>query len=79
MDATNVAVIEKAIAHWDALAIEQDRHIAEGITLCPQASKSKADLYRRTAEALRIELRTGQPHCACCLKPMSTRQFWRPA
>jgi hypothetical protein len=62
-------MLTESIAHWTALAEAQDRSIAEGFAACPQAAKHKADLYRRTAQALQYEQDTGVPVCVCCLKP----------
>lgn len=64
-------IIEEAAAHWDALAANEERYVREGATLCPQAATARAALYRKTAQSLRLELQTGTPHCACCLKPLS--------
>lgn len=57
--------------HWDRLAAEalaaaewDDLHVGSGA-----ASRAKAETYKRTAESLRMEHRTGVPHCSCCLKP----------
>jgi hypothetical protein len=36
-----------------------------------QVKHRKAKLYRRTAEALRLEETTGEGHCVCHLKPFS--------
>lgn len=61
-------MLESSIQHWLALADEQDRAVAEGIACCPQASRARADTFRRTARALQLEQETGKPHCVCCLK-----------
>ncbi len=64
--------IAEGIAHWEALAAAElrmaewnDTHIGSG---APQ--RNKAATYQRAAEALRIQERTGQPHCVCCLEPL---------
>ncbi len=36
----------------------------------------KAEVYRNTARALRLELETGEPHCACHLKTEAERKYW---
>lgn len=46
---------------WEALAEGED--VKDG-----QAARHRAATYRRTAQALRLEAKTGLPHCACCLK-----------
>lgn len=53
---------------WEALAEEQD--MIDG-----EPAKARARTYRRTAEAMRMEAKTGTPHCACCLSPTKTRNF----
>lgn len=65
------SLVEHA-AHWDALAEEADR-----IGDCEKSrgrydgvQRNKAETYRRTAEALRIEDRTGVSVCVCCHKPL---------
>lgn len=48
--------LEAAARHWDDLASRAD-------------NPYRAETYRRTAEALRIQIRTGQAVCVCCHKP----------
>lgn len=57
----------EAAAHWDALAREQDEF--KDVT-----SAAKAEVYRRTAESLRMEEKDGIARCVCHLKP-----FGKPA
>ncbi len=63
-----MASLEASAAHWDALAEQQDRMAAAGL-VHPTPAGHRAETYRRTAEALRIEGRTGIPVCVCCHKP----------
>lgn len=65
-----VPEINEAIAGWEKLAREQDDAAAyeEGRGAFAGVHKNRAELYRRTAESLRLELATGDWHCACCLK-----------
>lgn len=61
---------ELSAQHWEKLANEEadrrtwDKHCVQS------ASQAREALYRRTAEAIRLRIKTGKPHCACCLKPM---------
>lgn len=55
----------EAAGHWDALAAEQPGD---------DCGRERAKLYRRTAEALRIQSKTGVAVCACCLKPYGQRE-----
>lgn len=69
------AQIKEALAsaeHWDALTEEalrmaewNDAHVGSG---APQ--RHKAETYRRAAQASRLEVSTGKPHCSCCLRPL---------
>jgi hypothetical protein len=56
---------------WEGLAAKEDRAVAEGYAICPEASKYRAETYRRVVESFRLEERTGEPHCSCCLRPVS--------
>ena len=55
-------LIPESIAHWAKLADEQ---------LDTPPGRARRETYRRTAEALRIEQRTGVAVCTCCHKPFS--------
>lgn len=61
----------QGIAHWEALAAEADERAAyeESRGSSGAAHRSKAETYRRAAEANRLEATTGQHHCVCCLSP----------
>ncbi len=66
--------------HWESLAEEEDRkaawddvHVGSGA-----ASRNKAAVYRRAADAARLQETTGEPHCVCCLKPLGcSLDYWR--
>ncbi|KDR25996.1 hypothetical protein [Caballeronia zhejiangensis] len=60
---------QSAIAQWNALADEQDRAAALGITHASVA-KYNASLYRRTARSIQHEIDTGTAVCVCCFKPI---------
>jgi len=70
--------LEQHAADWDALAADQERFAVNGVALIPEVAKNKAAIYRRTAEALRIEARTGVAVCACCHKTADQRRNTRP-
>ena len=61
--------LKSAIAHWNSLADAEVRGRNMGICVSPGASMARERIYRRTAESLRIELRTGVAVCSCCHKP----------
>ncbi len=64
------AELEASAGHWDALAAEQEKIAAENNPrTCVEACHSRAEMYKRTARALRMQIETGVAHCACCLKP----------
>lgn len=71
----NEKTLEEHAADWDALAAEQERFAVNGVALIPEVAKNKAALYRRTAEALRIEAKTGVAVCACCHKTAAQRRI----
>lgn len=64
-----MASLEGHASEWEALAVEQERHAELGLVL-PKIAADRAEVYRRTAEALRIEERTGVAVCVCCHKPL---------
>ncbi len=51
--------LETHAKEWEDLA-DQQENTAPG--------QARAATYRRAAESLRMEARTGMPHCGCCLK-----------
>jgi hypothetical protein len=60
--------------HWEHLATEAEDQARwdrdHGIDLSLPGSSAGdhcARMYRRTAEALRLEAKTGRPHCSACL------------
>lgn len=60
--------LESAAEHWNELAAATDAAVAAGIA-DPLAGGYRADTYRRTARAMRIEIETGVAVCVCCFKP----------
>lgn len=63
--------LEQSAKHWSDLADTQDKQ-AEDLEAAGQYSgrhRHRARLYRRTAEAVRLRMKTGIAHCACCLLP----------
>jgi len=68
---SRMAEINTAIEHWEKLATAEDETAAyhEGRCEYGGVARNRAGMFRRTAEALRLELKTGKAHCACCLKP----------
>jgi len=69
-NAARLAVVDELERHakeWERLAAEQDEIQGE-------PAMHRANTYRRTAQAFRLEISTGVPHCSCCLKPTSTHK-----
>ena len=59
-------------AHWAQLAVEQDQQadweISQGYPYGNiETYRHRANTYRRTAEVLMLEAKTGRPHCSLCL------------
>ncbi|WP_186122292.1 hypothetical protein [Burkholderia gladioli] len=59
---------QRAVQQWRALADEQDRAAELGLTH-PNVARANADLYRRTARSIEVEIETGTAVCVCCFKP----------
>lgn len=55
----------EAAAHWESLALDQERYATDGLVL-PAIAQSRATMYRQVAKALRLEAETGKPHCSIC-------------
>ena len=60
--------------HWERLANEDEERArwnrARGIDLSSPGSSAgdcRAREFRRVAEALRLEAKTGRPHCSSCM------------
>ena len=71
---TSKEQLTASIEHWCRLASEAEDQAAwdrtHGIDLSSPGSSPgdhRARTYRRTAEALQLELKTGRPHCSACL------------
>lgn len=63
------AQLEAAALVWDALAADEQRARDLGLCVVPSASLARERTYKRTAEAFRIEIQTGEAVCSCCHKP----------
>ena len=70
-----------AAEHWERLADECEERARwnreHGIDLSEpgcSAGDHRAREYRRTAEALRLEAKTGRPHCTTCLRDHPNHQ-----
>lgn len=61
--------------HWLQLAEEAERMATylESRGEFGGTYRNKAETYRRTAEALRLEAATDLFHCVCCLKPRGAK------
>jgi hypothetical protein len=80
---TPLAEMLRAIADWYRLAAHAEEWASYYAPTggMPDAGTAanwtrKAKVYRDTARALRLELETGEPHCACHLKTEAERQYW---
>lgn len=63
--------LEDHAKEWEALAESAERLASyyESRGEYGGVARNKADTYRRTATALRLEITTGKHHCVCCLSP----------
>lgn len=72
--AAGVSDLERSARWWDLLAdVELDK-INWDKQSEPGGLQYRANVYRRTAESLRIQERTGIAVCPCCHKPIGTNQ-----
>lgn len=76
------AVIRESQATWTKLADDAERWVAfveerraAGVEMmdAPDVLRCQAETYRRVVRSYDLELATGKPHCACCLKPLGER------
>ncbi|KKM61116.1 hypothetical protein LCGC14_1535010 [marine sediment metagenome] len=66
----NQTDLERAALCWDELADEElNRKLIDAKHGSTQGHSARVRIYRRTAESIRLEIKTGRPHCACCLSP----------
>lgn len=65
--------LEESAKGWDDLAEQELNAIILGIACSPSTNITRANIYKRTAEALRIQDRTGIAVCSCCHKPFPKR------
>lgn len=64
-----IQTLQEAADHWEALAVAQEdiaKHDAQ-LGHDVSAHYARAESYRRTAQAIRLEIKTGRPHCSNCL------------
>lgn len=61
--------LQEAADHWESLAVSQEDMAEHDARLGHDVSAHhvRAESYRRTAESIRLELKTGRPHCSMCL------------
>lgn len=72
--ALGTSALETAARWWDHLAeVEMDKPKWDRFSE-KSGCEFRAETYRRTAEALRIQERTGVAVCSCCHKPIGTDQ-----
>jgi hypothetical protein len=69
-----VAELDEARTHWLKLADDEVRLAKHWESLgrpfgSTDSYHVRADVYRRTSEALSIQIRTGVAVCSCCFKP----------
>lgn len=75
----SAAELEAAARRWDNLAAEAIEWGTHEVRMGngSHASAHRAETYKRTAVALRLQIETGEWHCVCCLKPMTTHTGYR--
>ena len=64
METEKTMTLEQHAAEYETLASTQE---AEGT----DDARNRANTSRRAAESLRLEAKTGTPHCVCCLRPLA--------
>lgn len=62
--------LEAAVTAWESLAENERRARRMGVASVPDSSIARENTYERTAESLRIQIRTGVAVCVCCFKPL---------
>lgn len=62
--------LEEAAKYWDELAVRELDRLNWDKCADKGGCEFRADSYHRTAEALRIQIRTGVAVCSCCHKPL---------
>jgi hypothetical protein len=68
---TETEHLEEAAKYWDELAVrELDRLNWDVLCADKVSCEFRANSFRRTAEALRIQILTGIAVCSCCHKPI---------
>jgi len=67
--------LDGAIAHWGKLADDEEVAAAWEVKMGrnPVSFRNRVATYRRTVEALRLQVQNGIWHCVCCLSPQGTR------
>lgn len=73
---TSIEALVASADHWDAIADAQEEAArtyarADGDVSCYYY---RARTYRKSAEALRREARTGKPHCSNCGGPHANHE-----
>ena len=68
-------VTEESAKYWDELAVKELDRLTWDKWADKGGCEFRANSYRRTAEALRIELRAGVSVCSCCHKPFGKRNI----
>ena len=59
--------------HWINWADAEERLVSKGVGFVPNI-----EIGRRVAKSFQMEIDTGMPHCACCLKPIcAEKPYWK--
>ena len=61
--------LEAAAIQWDKLADDELASLDWDRCAIRSVVDSRVNTYRRTAEAMRIQIETGVAVCSCCHKP----------
>jgi len=73
LDADRLATVMAARDGWNLWADSEESKVAKGIGFAPNVSTG-----RSVALSLQMEIDTGIPHCACCLKPIcAEKPYWK--
>jgi hypothetical protein len=66
---------QESAAHWNKLADDELRWASyeEGRGHYGGVHRNRAEMFRKTADSIELEIKTGKTHCTVCLGPHENR------